>query len=146
MGIVGFIVMLVLVLLGLNQGVQFGMYVDTGSIVLTVFVTLAALLMSYGSDLGRAIKAVFSSNAGRADLQLAVLVFSRGRSYALACGSLGTVIGLVIILKNLDHVSALGPGLALALLTLAYGIALSYLVLGPVVGSLKRRLDEVSGQ
>ena len=142
MGILGFILLVVIGAVGLSTGVRLDLYIDVGSVIITVIVTLAALVMSYGSAAFSAIGTVFTCSAGEKDVRLAIAVFTRGKSYALASGALGTLIGLVIMLKNLDDVSAVGPGLALSLLTLVYGIVLAYLVLGPVVGSLKRRTEE----
>ena len=142
MGILGFILMVVIALIALYSGVGLDPFVDIGSVLITAVVTLAALLMSYGSGLGTAIKTVFSSGASRDDVKLGIAVFTKGKSYALASGALGTLIGLVIMLKNLDDPSAIGPGLALSLLTIVYGLVIAYLILGPVVGSLQRRLDE----
>ena len=142
MGILGFILLVVIGAVGLSAGVGLDPYIDVGSVIITVVVTPAALVMSYGSAAFSAIVTVFTCSAGKEDVRLAIAVFTRGKSYALASGALGTLIGLVIMLKNLDDVSAVGPGLALSLLTLVYGIVLAYLVLGPVVGSLKRRTEE----
>ena len=41
---------------------------------------------------------------------------------AILAGAIGTMIGLVIILGNLSDKSALGPALAISLLTLLYGL------------------------
>ena len=141
MGILGFILMTVLIAIGLIQTTQLGYYVDIGSAIVTVGVTVFALLMSYGSGFGSAVKAVFSRESDARSLKLAVAVFERGRSYAVVSGALGSVVGMVIVLKNLDDPSQLGPELAMCLLTLLYGLALAYLVLLPVVGSLRRRLE-----
>ena len=141
MGILGFILMVVLIALGLNQSTQLGYYVDIGSAIITVGVTIFALLMSYGSGFGSAVKAVLSRESDARSLKLAIAVFERGRSYAIVAGALGSVVGMVIILKNLDDPSALGPGLAMCLVTMLYGLALAYLLLLPVAGSLRRRLE-----
>ena len=141
MGILGFILMIILIAFGLIQTTQLGYYVDIGRAIVTVVVTVGALMMSYGSCLGSAVKASFSRESDAQTLKLAVAVFKRGRSYAVVSGALGSVVGMVIMLKNLDDPSALGPGLAMCLLTLLYGLALAYLVLLPVVGSLRRRIE-----
>ena len=45
--------------------------------------------------------------------------------YAPAFGMIGTLIGLVVMLKNMDDPSALGPAMAVALLTQLYGVVLA---------------------
>ena len=52
-------------------------------------------------------------------------------------GMLGTVIGLIAMLKNLEDKSALGPNMAVALITTLYGAMMANLVLIPIGGKLK---------
>jgi chemotaxis protein MotA len=52
-------------------------------------------------------------------------------------GMLGTVIGLIGMLKNLEDKSALGPNMAVALITTLYGSMMANLMLIPWAGKLK---------
>jgi chemotaxis protein MotA len=52
-------------------------------------------------------------------------------------GMLGTVIGLIGMLKNLEDKSALGPNMAVALITTLYGSMMANLFLIPWSGKLK---------
>jgi chemotaxis protein MotA len=52
-------------------------------------------------------------------------------------GMLGTVIGLIGMLKNLEDKSALGPNMAVALITTLYGSVMANLLLIPLFGKLK---------
>jgi chemotaxis protein MotA len=52
-------------------------------------------------------------------------------------GMLGTVIGLIGMLKNLEDKSALGPNMAVALITTLYGSMMANLVMIPLSGKLK---------
>jgi chemotaxis protein MotA len=52
-------------------------------------------------------------------------------------GMLGTVIGLIGMLKNLEDKSALGPNMAVALITTLYGSMIANLIMIPVSGKLK---------
>lgn len=63
-------------------------------------------------------------------------------AYAPALGMIGTVIGLVQMLKTMDDPSSIGPAMAVALLTTFYGAVLSNLVFLPLVGKLKHRSKE----
>jgi len=56
-------------------------------------------------------------------------------------GMLGTVIGLIGMLKNLEDKSALGPNMAVALITTLYGSMMANLILIPVAGKLKGKDD-----
>jgi len=57
--------------------------------------------------------------------------------FAPAYGMIGTLIGLINMLKNLNNSEALGPGMAVALVTTFYGVVLANLVLKPVSKKLK---------
>jgi chemotaxis protein MotA len=52
-------------------------------------------------------------------------------------GMLGTVMGLIAMLKNLEDKSALGPNMAVALITTLYGAMIANLVCIPISGKLK---------
>jgi chemotaxis protein MotA len=52
-------------------------------------------------------------------------------------GMLGTVIGLIGMLKNLEDKSALGPNMAVALITTLYGSMMANLLMIPLAGKLK---------
>lgn len=59
-----------------------------------------------------------------------------------AFGMIGTVIGLIVIMANLDDPDKIGPGLAVALITTLYGSLIANMVFIPVSGKLKLRSDE----
>jgi chemotaxis protein MotA len=52
-------------------------------------------------------------------------------------GMLGTVVGLIAMLKNLEDKSALGPNMAVALITTLYGAIIANLIMIPISGKLK---------
>ncbi|MDR2552761.1 MAG: MotA/TolQ/ExbB proton channel family protein [Treponema sp.] len=54
-------------------------------------------------------------------------------------GMLGTVIGLIGMLKNLEDKSALGPNMAVALITTLYGSIMANLFMIPMAGKLKNQ-------
>jgi chemotaxis protein MotA len=54
-------------------------------------------------------------------------------------GMLGTVIGLIGMLKNLEDKSALGPNMAVALITTLYGSMMANLIMIPLAGKLKNQ-------
>ena len=63
-------------------------------------------------------------------------------AYSPALGMIGTVIGLVQMLKTMDDPSTIGPAMAVALITTFYGAVLANLVFLPLVGKLKHRSKE----
>jgi chemotaxis protein MotA len=62
--------------------------------------------------------------------------------YAPAFGMIGTLVGLVIMLQNMDDPSAIGPGMAVALLTTMYGAIVANLVALPLADKLGLRSQE----
>jgi len=69
-------------------------------------------------------------------------IFQSMGSVAPAMGLIGTVIGLIQMLKNLDNAAGIGPAMAVALVGTFYGSLLAYLVFLPLAGKLKARSQE----
>ena len=66
-------------------------------------------------------------------------IFRTMGTFAPAVGMLGTIIGLVQMLMQMEDPSQIGAPMAVALLTTFYGTLLSNLVFIPVAGKLKTR-------
>ena len=66
-------------------------------------------------------------------------VFRRLGTFAPAFGMVGTLIGLVQMLTRLDDPKAIGPAMAVAILTTFYGTVLANLLFIPIAGKLKAR-------
>jgi len=63
-------------------------------------------------------------------------------AYAPAFGMIGTLIGLVLMLKNMSDPSSIGAGLAVALITTFYGAVIANLIATPLQGKLEQRTSE----
>ena len=68
--------------------------------------------------------------------------YEKGAGYAPAFGMIGTLIGLVLMLANMDDPDSIGPSMAVALLTTMYGSILANVLFAPVANKLKIRHDE----
>lgn len=62
--------------------------------------------------------------------------------YGPAYGMIGTLIGLVQMLANLDDPSALGPGMSKAIITSFYGSVMSNFIFGPLANKLEIKTNE----
>lgn len=62
--------------------------------------------------------------------------------YAPAFGMIGTLVGLVVMLKNMDDPSRIGPGMAIALLTTLYGAIISNVFCLPLADKLNTKHNE----
>ncbi|THB67933.1 MAG: motility protein A [Desulfovibrio sp.] len=69
-------------------------------------------------------------------------VFKSMGTYAPAMGMIGTLVGLVQMLQNLDDPSSIGPAMAVALLTTFYGAVLSNVIFLPISNKLEQRSIE----
>ncbi|MFC1726798.1 motility protein A, partial [candidate division KSB1 bacterium] len=69
-------------------------------------------------------------------------IFEQWGYFAPAWGMIGTLIGLINMLANLDNPDALGPGMAVALITTLYGSVLANFLLLPIAGKLKNYSEE----
>jgi chemotaxis protein MotA len=61
---------------------------------------------------------------------------------APAMGMIGTLIGLVAMLANMDDPKSIGPAMAVALLTTLYGAMLANMIAIPIADKLKLRKGE----
>lgn len=62
--------------------------------------------------------------------------------YAPAFGMIGTLVGLVIMLKNMQDSSKIGPAMAIALLTTLYGAVIANLICGPLAEKLEKQSSD----
>lgn len=70
------------------------------------------------------------------------LIIEKAGEYAPAWGMVGTLIGLILMLQNLDDPETLGPSMAVALITTLYGSLLANLVFIPMAGKLETKTEE----
>jgi len=71
--------------------------------------------------------------------KLGAEIFTTMGNFAPAMGMMGTLIGLVKMLMQMDDPSSIGPAMAVALITTFYGVILANLIFLPISGKLKTR-------
>ncbi|WP_318440819.1 flagellar motor protein PomA [Photobacterium leiognathi] len=69
-------------------------------------------------------------------------IFSSFGDVAPAMGMIGTLIGLVAMLSNMDDPKSIGPAMAVALLTTLYGSMLANMVAIPIADKLTLRKEQ----
>ena len=57
-------------------------------------------------------------------------------------GMIGTLVGLVAMLSNMDDPKSIGPAMAVALLTTLYGAIIANMVATPMAAKLELRMEE----
>lgn len=68
--------------------------------------------------------------------------YDKGAAFAPAFGMIGTLIGLINMLKNLTDIATVGPNMAVALITTFYGSLLANVFFAPIANKLSVRHDE----
>lgn len=77
--------------------------------------------------------------------QYGISIFRKSAEIAPAMGLIGTLVGLVQMLGQLNDPSTIGPSMAIALLTTFYGAILAYMVFIPLASKLERNTkDEIN--
>lgn len=75
----------------------------------------------------------------------AAAMYDRGASIAPAFGMIGTLVGLVNMLKNMDMDSgggSIGADMSVALITTLYGVILAQMIFSPIANNLRTRDEE----
>ncbi len=77
----------------------------------------------------------------------AASILRRASEIAPAMGLIGTLVGLVQMLANLENPDTIGPAMAVALLTTFYGAILGTVVMSPLAAKIeKNAADEVAAK
>ncbi|MEI6126170.1 MAG: motility protein A [Pseudomonadota bacterium] len=71
--------------------------------------------------------------------KLGAEVFTTMGTFAPAMGMLGTLIGLVQMLMQMNDPSKIGPAMAVAIITTFYGVIIAYMICLPIAGKLRTR-------
>jgi chemotaxis protein MotA len=74
--------------------------------------------------------------------RLGAEIFTTMGNFAPAMGLIGTLIGLVQMLKQMNNPGTIGPAMAVALITTFYGVFLANLVFLPIAGKLKTKSSQ----
>lgn len=78
----------------------------------------------------------------RARHKEAMTFFTAAGAFAPTFGIIGTVMGLISVLKQLDNPSALGEAIASAFLATLWGLLTANLIYLPIAGKLKAKDEE----
>lgn len=126
----------------MSMGGSAAAFIDMPSLMIVVGPTIlvgasfhspAGLISAFRDSLGAA-------TIERASAQASLAALRTLRSLALACGGLGTFIGLVSMLRDLGDPAKLGPAMAVALLAPMYGVMISETVLRPLAHRIEARM------
>ena len=129
------------VLWAILMGSPLSVFVDVNSILVVFGIVVGGSLFSFRSrDISAAFRLVWSK--GPLDPEkagAAKRVFQRLSNLAIGAGFIGALIGLVQMLSNLEDPTAIGPAMAVALLTQFYGLLLAEFVFAPAASECEHR-------
>ncbi len=123
MRIVGIILLVAGLMIGIGENLP--AFVDIPSLIIIATFVLGVLLIS-GTNIGAMCAAVFTTSGSPEELAAAARGWALTRRASLAAGYVGTLIGAIIILANIDDIGALGPGFAIGIMTVLYGLIFGY--------------------
>ncbi|MFQ5500958.1 MAG: MotA/TolQ/ExbB proton channel family protein [Phycisphaerae bacterium] len=122
-GIVGFFMLWGFMLVTGSNGYFVNTFIDMPIMAGSILLPITILLTIYGgAGIVDAFGTLFRKHTPGKTAADAVTFFQLWAAFALATGFLLTVVGLVIMLKNMDDVSKIGPGMAISLLSQLYGV------------------------
>ena len=144
--IAALVVVFGLCLAGMMLGGPLIIFIDPASVVIWSGIVVGGIFWSHSlRDLKHALATFFGSeplDETRALQDRAT--FLRLAELSTAVGWVGTLIGLIQMLQNMSDPSAIGPAMAVALLTMFYGVIGAELIFKPAAANcLVRALQSV---
>ena len=112
-------------ILVVGMGAQVMAFVDAPSLIFAVGVTAALLVLSHGFNGVTRPFHTFLFGAGREDQELATAFFLQMGGVSLSVGTLGGLLGCIQMSMNLADPSAIGPAMAVTVLTILYGLGMA---------------------
>jgi len=91
-------------------------------------------------DINDILSEDMAASSGR--VQRSISVLRKAAEISPAMGLIGTLIGLVQMLGNLQNPEAIGPAMAVALITTFYGVLLATVAFNPLASKLERNAAE----
>lgn len=125
-----------------------GSFIDFPSLQIVVVLSVAAMFFSSDIEVITGIPSLLKNDTlfnKAEDYKPYIRMFDNGSRYAIAGGMVGTLIGLILMLGNMSDVESIGPNMAVALISLLYGIMLSELVYQPIRHQLIERAELIGG-
>ncbi len=116
-------------------------FLDFPSLLIIVGGCFGLTIISFSfKDISNALSQVFGESGGRDELRQAAYFWFTMIRNLLAVGAIGTLIGVIQMLGNLEDASTIGPSMAVALITFFYAIFFSGILPLPAYYIIQRRL------
>ena len=131
----------VLILAAITFGSDLTEFINIPSVIIVVGLTICVPLAHHSINevTGALGAALCSSDIDPNDGQHHVSVLSTIRMAAVGSGVVGFLIGLIQMLIHMENPRTIGPAMAVALLTVFYGVLISELIVGPLINRVRRQ-------
>ncbi len=141
--LLGFACGICVMLLGILLGGELRLFIDYPSLVITVG---GAFAFCFAVHSPAQLKAALSAANGNdpiseADFLRHDPVLETLSNTTIASGVVGSLIGMVNMLAHMDDPKSIGPACAVAILTILYAAMMSGMIIMPLRGRMKSRVD-----
>ena len=120
-----------------------GQFIDPPSAFFVIVPTIGTLLVGFKGYFISSITSVWKKDVDNLNLVKGVEFWKAAKRYAIAFSFLGFMIGVIPLLTHggLENLGTLGPKLAIALISVFYGLFLGYMVADPIACSLETKKE-----
>ena len=139
--LISLFVLFIFLAAAMSMGSNILAFVDLNSIVIVAGVAFAGTFWAFSfSEIFRVFLETFTAEGLEAERgEMGHAVFTRMKESFVAGGLTGTLLGLVSMLQNLEDPTAIGPAMAVALLTMLYGVVFGEVICGAAAGDCLTR-------
>ena len=132
-----------LIIGGITMGGTIAIFIDMPSLAIVTGVTVFFTFAHHSpKEAANALRNAFGKAPVPAtEAQRSIRVLWTARSLASASGVIGSLIGFVNMLANMDDPKSIGPAMAVALLTLLYAVLIGEGLIGPLINRLRNRVE-----
>lgn len=130
--LLGAVTLLGLLSLAVLIGSPLEVFFDIPSLLLTLGGGAAAWLTMSGRGVREVFTTLRATQPSKSDLAASLHTVRTGRRAFWLVGVLGTLIGLIQMLQALDDPAAIGPALAVSLITLVYAFLANIFFIAPL--------------
>ena len=139
MKLAGLIILIIFTIGGLIVVDNFA-YISLPALLIVVGLTIGGLITSFGIKVFNSLKTIFGTTDDKNEIHFALIVLKRTRSYLIASGAIGTMIGHVLMLATIEYKSAIFLGLSTGYIPLLYALFFAFVTTTPFIHELKQRV------
>ena len=141
---VGEVLLIGLILIAIVLDTPLPVFIDIASVLIVLGGTFALTLITFTLDeICRALAHALGGKGTKDELECSAHFWEAVIRNLLLVGMIGTCIGLVKMLQNLSDPAAIGPAMALALLTFFYALVIIAICPLPVWYIVKKQIARV---